>query len=67
MPNDHFEITTGRATKALESIAGKMMDAGWVAGLARNPDGRFIIFWTEKGAKASKQIMALFDQLLSLP
>ena len=64
---NNFETTTGHATKSLELVVGKMMEAGWVAGLSRHPDGRFIIFWTEKGAKASKQIMALFNRLLSLP
>ena len=59
------EATTGHVTKSLDIIIGKMMNAGWVAGLARHPDGRFIIFWTKKGAKASKQIMALFNRLIS--
>ena len=62
---DHFETTTGHVKETLEAVVGEMMEAGWVAALSRHPDGRFIIFWTEKGSKASKRIMALFNRLLS--
>jgi hypothetical protein len=40
--------TTGHMMKSFEAVMGRMIKAGLVAGLARHPDGRFIIFWTKK-------------------